>query len=339
MPSGTPERAGPARLRRAAIALGALLASGCASAPRLAEIASEAGAPPRVELAAVPFHPQAQYECGPAAAATVLGAAGIPVDPEVLVAEVYLPGRQGSLQPEIVAAIRSRGLLPYTLEPRLDSIVAELAAGRPVLLLQRQGIGPWPAWHYAVVVGYDAEDGSFLLRSGRNPRRRLGARVLDATWARADHWALVSLQPGQLPAQPDLGRYMSAAAGLEAVGRLDDAHAAYAAAATRWPDAALPTLGLANVAIARGNWLEAERALRASLAADPASVAALNNRAEVLRRLGCHSVALDAITAGRGQLAVDDPLLPALDRTRAGIEAELAQRNAPQDCALGSAPR
>jgi tetratricopeptide (TPR) repeat protein len=338
VPDGTPDRARTARLRRAAVILGALLAAGCASGPRLADLTAATAAPSRVELEATPFHPQTQYQCGPAATATVLGAAGVVVDPDDLVAEVYLPARQGSLQPEIVAAIRSRGLLPYPLDASLAAIVGELASGRPVLVLQRQGLGPWPAWHYAVVVGYDARDDSFVLRSGREARRRLSARVLNATWARADHWAVVALPPGEFPARPDVARYMTAAAGLEAVGRVEEAAAAYRAAAAHWPESPWPQLGLANVAAARGDWVAAEGALRAALVADPASVAALNNRAEVLRRLGCHVRALDAIEAGRAALAPDDALLPTLERTRADIAAELAQRSGPRHCALGDAP-
>jgi hypothetical protein len=60
--------------------------------------------------------------------------------------------------------------------------------------------------------------------------------------------ARVALKPGDLPARPDLDRYMTAAAGFEVVGRPDDARLAYQAALRHWPDAALPRLGLANLA-------------------------------------------------------------------------------------------
>src|SRR3569623_3188919 len=53
-----------------------------------------------VELAAVPFFPQERYQCGPAALATVLASSGAAVTADELAPQVYLPARQGSLQPE-----------------------------------------------------------------------------------------------------------------------------------------------------------------------------------------------------------------------------------------------
>ena len=77
-----------------------LLLGGCAT-PQVARLDASwpEGIPTRVELAQVPFFPQEDYECGPAALAMVANAAGVKVSPETLVNHFYLPGRQGSLQP------------------------------------------------------------------------------------------------------------------------------------------------------------------------------------------------------------------------------------------------
>ena len=121
--------------------------------------------------------PATDYQCGPAALATVLVASGAQVSPDDLVAEVYLPGRKGSLQAELIAAARSRGRLPYVLPPSLDDLLAQLAAGHPVLVLQKTGAGPWPGWHYAVVIGYDASRDRLLLRSGTERGSRCRRRI------------------------------------------------------------------------------------------------------------------------------------------------------------------
>ena len=55
--------------------LAALLLSGCAVNPAL-RIADEVTG--TVVLGDVPFHPQTDYQCGPAALATILGASGVP---------------------------------------------------------------------------------------------------------------------------------------------------------------------------------------------------------------------------------------------------------------------
>ena len=109
-----------------ALLVTAVSLSGCASLPDPGyESALPAALPQRVELVAVPFHPQQDYQCGPAALATVLGHAGVARTPEQLVAEVYLPQRQGSLQLEMLGATRRAGLLPYRLEGTPQALLAE----------------------------------------------------------------------------------------------------------------------------------------------------------------------------------------------------------------------
>lgn len=314
------------RRGRASAALVPLLALpllvGCAGTSRLAQLPPEL--PAQVELRATPFHPQTEHQCGPAALATLLGAAGRTVDPAALAAEVYLPGRQGSLQPELAAAARARGLLAYETGPSLFDVLAEVAAGRPVLVLQRLGAGPWPYWHYAVVIGYDRKRGQVLLRSGTDERLVLRASLFESTWSRGGHWALVLLEPGTMPARPDPVRYMSAAAALETAQNPGAARAAYSAAARRWPDAPLPRLGLGNLAAAAGDWAEAERWYGEVLADDPAQAAALNNRAEALVQLGCVDAARRLLQQGAIHVAADDPLQPALQETTRNLPAPTA---------------
>jgi ABC-type bacteriocin/lantibiotic exporter with double-glycine peptidase domain len=108
------------------------------------------GLPERVELAEVPFFPQLEYECGPAALATALTHFNVKVTPDDLVGEVYLPERKGSLQIEMLAAARRHGMVSYQLAPRLKDLLRELAGGVPVIVLQDQGLGPFERWHYAV---------------------------------------------------------------------------------------------------------------------------------------------------------------------------------------------
>ena len=305
-----------------ALLLALLLLVGCTGTSRLAQLPAEL--PERVELTATPFHPQTEHQCGPAALATVLGAAGRNVDPTALATEVYLPGRQGSLQPELAAAVRARGLLAYEVGPSLSDLLAEVAAGRPALVLQQLGAGPWPNWHYAVVVGYDKARGKLLLRSGTDERQAMRASMFEATWDRAGNWGLVLLEPGTLPAHPDPVRYMSAAAALETAGNPGAARAGYAAAAGLWPEAPLPRLGLGNLAAAAGDWWEAERWYRAVLADDPAQAAALNNRAEALVRLGCPDAARMLLQQGTVHVAADDPLQPVLQQTIRDLSAQAA---------------
>ncbi len=211
--------------------------------------------------------------------------------PDELVAEVYLPGRKGSLQVDLIAAARTRDRVVYQVAQDLPSLLRQVAAGTPVLVMQNLGVDFIPIWHYAVLVGYDLDAGTLLLRSGTTQRRVMGMRRFMSTWNRAQRWALVVLEPARLPADAQLDRYVAAVAGLEAVGRLAAAEQSYVRARERWPDSVWPQLGLANLELRRGDLQAAQRGYFAALAIDPRNVVAHNNLAEILSDRGCVSQA------------------------------------------------
>ena len=121
------------------IAALAVALAGCATSPPLAD-GLPASAPRSIELDSTPYFPQEDYQCGPAALATLLVASGVDVTPESLAPEVFLPERRGSLALELVGAARRHGRLPYVLATTADEMVEELEAGRPVLVLQNLGV-------------------------------------------------------------------------------------------------------------------------------------------------------------------------------------------------------
>lgn len=186
----------------------------------------------------------------------------------------------------MVAASREYTRLPYVLPPEFQALLVEVAAGNPVLVLQNLGIGPIPAWHYAVVVGYSAATREIVLRSGTDERRVTGARTFARTWQRGDNWALVLLRPGELPADPDSRRYLEAAAAAESAGRLELAAAAYEAATERWPEEHIAWLGRGNTAYARGEPERAEAMYRRALALAPGSAAIRHNLAVTVAETG-----------------------------------------------------
>lgn len=262
-----------------------MLLGACARAPVLESDASQL--PARVELTQVPFFPQQEYQCGPAALATVLVHGGSAVTPEQLTDRVYLPGRQGSLQVELVAAARQEGRLVYPLEPRLDHILAEVAAGNPVLVLQNLTFNWWPTWHFAVVVGYDLERGTLLLRSGVTRREEIAFATFARTWQRGDQWAVVVSPPERLPATASVLPWIRAASDLEETGQAEAAERAYRAAATHWPRETLPWFALGNLLHTEGRQQEALQALRQSVQLTPGFAAGWFNLSEVLAGLGC----------------------------------------------------
>lgn len=277
--------------------------------------------PTVAELSDVPFFPQTDYDCGPAALATILNAAGVTVTPAELIDAVYIEGLQGSLQVELLAATRRRGLIPVPVSGSAVRLLEEVDAGRPVLVMQNLAFTRAPAWHYAVVVGYSADSNRFILRSGSEARRmERGSRFLK-TWRRADHWGFVAVPAGEIPASATPDTYMRAL--LSASGQLEPASAdrAYGAALTRWPNDALVLFLAATREQTRDNLSAAEALYRRLLARDPAHAAARNNFANLLLEQGCPELAAREARIALDAQGPDGDFVSTIRETMAEIEA------------------
>ena len=267
--------------------------AGCAGID--SRVASYGNLSTPVELTDVPFYSQERYQCGPAALTTLLVASAAKASLESVTDQVYLPGRQGSLQAELVAATRANERIPYVLDGSLRALIAELEAGRPVLVLQNLGVSWYPRWHYAVVVGIDPAADQVILRSGTERRRLTATRTFLRTWERGDYWALVTLEPGELPAAANKGRYMAAVAGVAATGHSEAAYAGWQAGLARWPDDTNALFGRASAAYDLGRYAEAEGLYRELLAMQPDLHPARNNLAYALLAQGRQADALAEI--------------------------------------------
>jgi hypothetical protein len=280
------------------------------------------GRMPGVELADVAYFPQETFQCGPAALATLLQHEGVDVTPQDLLPQVYIPARHGSLQAELIAAARRHDRLPYVIAADATALRRQLDAGKPVLVLQNYGSRAKPLWHYAVVVGQEADGGAWLLRSGTTPRQRLAARRFEATWERADRFGIVLVRPGEIPVDATPGPYLLAAGGLEAAGRHGAAALAYAAATAHWPNDPAAAFAYAGTQIASGDVRAAEGSYRRLLEGAPGFTAARNNLAVLLVRRGCPAAARRELNAARasdtGRYTAD------LDDTAAEIAARSA---------------
>jgi len=300
-----------------------LALSGCASLwPQTAELrkALPQGLPERVELTEVPFFPQSDYQCGPAALATALASSGVKVTPEDLVGQVYLPERKGSLQVELLAAARRHGRVSYQLAPRLEDVLREIAAGTPVILLQNFGFGD--GWHYAVAMGYDYDSGELILRSGVTEREVLPFTMNEFVWMRSGYWAMVAVPPGRIPVTADEARWLGAIAALERTGDAAGARTAYTHFLERWPENVNAAVGLANTHHSLGALAEAERVLREAARRDPASVIVLNNLAQTLSDQGKNAEALPFIERA---VAAGGPFASAAQQTRETILKRLGK--------------
>ena len=295
-----------------------LMLAGCATPQVAALLAQPPGAlPPRIELAAVPFHPQDEYQCGPAALATTLTYAGVATTPDALVPLVYLPARKGSLQAEMLAAARRHELTAYLLAPSLGDLLQEVADGTPVIVLLNLAFEFAPLWHYAVVVGYDLPREEIILRSGTTRRLVTTLSNFERTWARGNHWAMVTLPPERLPASASEDRYVAAVTALERAVPAA-ARRAYTTALERWPDSLPARIGQGNAAYAMRDLPGAEAAYREATRRHPQAADAWNNLAQALLELQQRH---EALAAAQRAVDIGGPRLAQYQATLRAIAA------------------
>lgn len=297
-----------------------ILLSGCAATPQSRQIETDlpSALPSSVELTDTPFYPQTEYQCGPAALATLLELNGDKTTLEALSRQVYIPARKGSLQIEMTAAARRHAMLPYPLAPRLLDLFTEVAAGNPVLVMQNLGFDWYPKWHYAVVIGYDANRREVILRSGTTRRRLTPINVFERTWQRADFWALVILPAGEIPKSAQPLSYLKAAYAFEATAHPKLALKAYRAASKQWPNVADTWMMLGNMAFNMGDWPEAINAFSTAASLQPPLPSSWNNLAYALHAYGCITQAKTALQCGLRIAPANENLLNSWQELKSG---------------------
>jgi tetratricopeptide (TPR) repeat protein len=270
-----------------------------------------AGLPPRRIIADVPFFAQEQYQCGPAALAMVLAWSGLNVTPADLTEKVYTASLQGSLQPAMVAAARRLGRLAYVIRGP-EALLREVAAGRPVIVLQNLGLAWAPMWHYAVVIGYDMAADEVSLHTGVSAQRRMRWPLFLNTWSRGDFWGLLVLGATELPATAEEEAYVQAAIGLENAKRFGEAAEAYRTASPAGRGISPPSWGWATAPMRRATSQRRKEPSEEAAETHPQSGAAWNNLAHVLLKQGRRA---EALAAARRAVALGGPLAPTFQKT------------------------
>ena len=280
----------------AGVLFSALFLTACTTAPQTRALmaATAPGLPPAIELTETPFYPQQQYQCGPAALATVLAAHAVRVTPEELVDAVYVPALHGSLPEEITATARRYQMLAYPLSASLQALLTEVAHGNPILVMQNLGTNWFQNWHFAVVVGFDLEKQQLILRSGTRKRWHTSLSTFEKTWSRSGYWALVILPAGKIPASAQLAPYLQASHDLEASAQTDAALSAYQAATQHWPNEPHAWMTYGNSLFGMGNNIEAGAAFLQVTRLTPDDARGWNNLAYALLQSGCPQQARQA---------------------------------------------
>lgn len=265
--------------RRAALALGLVLLAACA-APFDPETRLSADVPARAAVTDVPLIQQADFYCGPASVAMVMQWAGADITQDDVAKLAFNPGAEGTYLADMIGASRRLGQLAVQVDG-FDGLLAEVAAGHPVIVFQNLGLGVLPVWHYGVVTSYDIAADEVRLNSGQRDQMVMPFATFERTWARGEYWALVVLPPDQLPATVSEGDILSAGAALERAGQAGAAETLYETGMDRYPTNWLWPFALGNARYAQGDLTGARAALRRARALGPDIPEVMNNLATV----------------------------------------------------------
>jgi hypothetical protein len=295
------------------------LAAGCAAPATTGLMKDSGGLPVRAQVAGVPFYPQSENQCGPAALAMTVSWGGIATTPDDLASIVMTPGKSGSLQSDLQAAARRIGMFSVPIMD-LAGILREVAAGSPVIVFQNLALDISPQWHFAVVHGYDLARREIVLHSGLDPDMTLSLDRFEWTWTRGGRWALVVLPPGRLPASAGEMTLTNAAVALERVGRSEAAARSFAAILGHYPNNLVALIGLGNSRFAGGDTQGAEAAYRQAIQRHPDAAVAWNNLAYVRAETGNLQEALEM---ARRAVSLGGPNSETFQETLESIRARL----------------
>jgi tetratricopeptide (TPR) repeat protein len=187
--------------------------------------------------------------------------------------------RGGVLSIDMLLAARKRGFDAQLVTGTPDAVDAELAAGRPVILMLRviDSVGTHlDFFHYVVVDGVDRERGLIRTQWGDRQGRWTTFAKLEKPWAGGGHAAIL-IHP-----RDELSEQLRAAVVLEEKGDYAAAAKSYRDLLSRHPDSALLWTNLGNANVQLGRRGEAEDDFRKAVDADPKSRDAMNNLAWLL---------------------------------------------------------
>ena len=144
-------------------------------------------------IAGVPFYPQEELGCGPAAVASLLTFWGQPVSLEEITQELYLEKLKGSLPIDLERAAQKRGFAVSSYPGRLEDLLLHLQKNQPVIAFLNLRWRLFPQGHFVVVTGYDGTHSMVIVHSGEHAYERMPVKTFMNAWSKTGYWNLLIL--------------------------------------------------------------------------------------------------------------------------------------------------
>jgi ABC-type bacteriocin/lantibiotic exporter with double-glycine peptidase domain len=136
----------------------------------------------------VPFHPQEEFQCGPASLAGVLNYWNVNVSPKEIASEIYSKSAKGTLNIDMVLYVEKTGLKARQYRGSFEDVKNKIDSGYPLIVLVDEGFLIYQKNHFMVVIGYGEE--AILANSGREQGKFIPVREFLRSWGRTKFWTL-----------------------------------------------------------------------------------------------------------------------------------------------------
>lgn len=171
--------------KKALFAALAVFMIGCAGSSQMARPAGG------LYVEGVPFFPQDEYMCGPAALASVIGYYGADAGMEDVAKEVYSEKLKGTLPMDLLIYARDRGFEAKYYKGSLNDLKESLSRREPLILFLNLGYSFYPVGHYVVAVGMDEGGGIVFAHSGTKKEQAFTFKELEKAWSKTGYSTLL----------------------------------------------------------------------------------------------------------------------------------------------------
>ncbi|MCB0366643.1 MAG: PA2778 family cysteine peptidase, partial [Bdellovibrionales bacterium] len=258
-----------------------MLISGCVTAPPLTSHFLNQR-PVRLVNEA-DFISQKRNHCGPATLTMSAQRYTSDVSLSEVTSLAFTPGANGSFKGDMLSAARRIGLAAYSI-PSPERMIEFVQAGHSVLLFQDLGALWIRVWHFALLLGYDTRNKTFILHSGPDAYKENSAREVLRTWERGGKWSFALVPAGVIPNGVSHEEALANAMALMAVGHQRGALELYQKLSLLWPNKYESYAGMAEVYFSQNQLTQAEVHLRKAIAISPLHPGLQFNLSQILYR-------------------------------------------------------